>query len=178
VTQCRPIGIDERGHLDGSEQQPMIRTPFKIMAWIIAGLAVFAIIGTLTREPPAPKPASRSSLESSMDQAALRRQQAIAEHQAFVDALRVTNVRWRLDGFGTVLVASFTVRNEGKRNMKDLQVACDIYSNSGTRIGSATATIYEWLDAGKTRTFKEMNLGFVHVQSAKMGCQVIEAAEL
>jgi hypothetical protein len=121
---------------------------------------------------------SASTIRTAFDQAEERRRNAIAEHQAVVESLRLVKVGWHLDGFGNVLMASFTVRNEGKRNMKDLQIACDMYSNSGTRIGGATATIYEWLNAGKTRTFPAMNLGFVNSQSAKMGCRIVEAAEL
>jgi hypothetical protein len=85
----------------------------------------------------------------------------------------ISDLKWGKSGFGSVGLGYFTVRNENSFAVKDIAIQCDFYANSGTHLTSANATIYEAIGAKKSRTFNEVNLGFIHSQSNRIGCQII-----
>lgn len=73
--------------------------------------------------------------------------------------VNLTNFDWRKGGFGTVMIATFTISNENDFAIKDLYVACELTAPSGTKIGYAAATLYERVPAHGRKTVREVNMG-------------------
>ncbi|MDQ3816511.1 MAG: zinc ribbon domain-containing protein, partial [Acidobacteriota bacterium] len=60
-------------------------------------------------------------------------------------ALRQVKIgfKWSKGGFGSVMIADFVIENSSNYIIKDLEVTCTHFANSGTQIDSNTRTIYE-----------------------------------
>jgi len=81
-------------------------------------------------------------------------------------------VTWRTGGFGSVMLADVTVRNDSDYDVKDPRIACQIYADSGTRLGRTRQTIYQVVPARAAMAFPNLNLGLIHSQSAKASCSI------
>lgn len=79
---------------------------------------------------------------------------------------------WRADGFGSIMMASFTIKNDSSKDIKDIEIRCEHTAKSGTRIDSNVETIYDVVKAGTKRTFKEVNMGFIHSQVDSSSCNI------
>jgi hypothetical protein len=88
----------------------------------------------------------------------------------------ISDFNWAKGGFGNVGLGTFTIKNDNTFQVKDVAIRCDFYANSGTSLSRADATIYEVVAAKKSRTFREVNLGFIHSQSSKASCRVISVS--
>ncbi|WP_341743274.1 hypothetical protein [Azonexus hydrophilus] len=86
--------------------------------------------------------------------------------------IELKNLRWSKEGFGNVMQLSVTLINKGQRDVKDIELKCEHFSNSGTRIDSNKRIIYEIIPAGKSKTIKEFGMGFIHNQATKTGCHI------
>lgn len=101
-----------------------------------------------------------------------------AARRAPEDFVSIKNVAWRKGGFGSVMLATFTIRNEAPIDIKDIEIYCSHFAASGTRIDSNDRTIYEIVKANSTRTFRQINMGFIHSQAASTSCSVRSARAL
>lgn len=79
---------------------------------------------------------------------------------------------WRKGGFDSVMKADFTVTNNSQYNVKDLEVTCNHYAKSGTKIDSNTRTIYDIVNAHSTKKFPDFNMGFIHSQASSSACTI------
>lgn len=83
---------------------------------------------------------------------------------------------WGKEGFGDIMIANFVVKNDSNYNIKDLEITCNHFAKSGTRIDSNTRTIYDIVKAHSTRRFTKFNMGFIHTQAAKSECSITDLA--
>lgn len=79
--------------------------------------------------------------------------------------LELIGFQWEKDGFGSVMTASFQIRNNGPKALKDIEIQAIHYAPSGTRIDSNSRTIYEVIQPGETKAFEKFNMGFIHSQA-------------
>jgi hypothetical protein len=86
----------------------------------------------------------------------------------------VRNVRWRRDGFDVTMTASFTIQNTNTFPIKDVEVTCRHFANSGTQIDSNTRTVYERVSAGGSFSVRNFNMGFIHSQVKRTECSVTD----
>jgi hypothetical protein len=84
----------------------------------------------------------------------------------------ITKSAWEKSGFGSVAIATFTIRNENTFAVRDIEVACEFLGKSGSRINRRTITLYEWIDASKSKTIPKINMGFVDQQATSASCSV------
>lgn len=70
--------------------------------------------------------------------------------------------------------ADFTVKNDGDKDIKDLEIKCRHYAKSGTEIDSNTRTIYDVVKAHSVKKFKKVNMGFIHSQAAQSSCGITD----
>jgi hypothetical protein len=70
------------------------------------------------------------------------------------------------------MIADIIIENKSTYDVKDLTILCVHRSKSGTEIDATKVTIYDIVKHGKTKSFKKVNLGFVHSQSAECNCKV------
>ncbi len=90
-------------------------------------------------------------------------------------ALKIRKWSWSKDGFSNIMIATFTIKNNANFDIKDVEITCVHSSPSGTVIDRNTRTIYEIFQAGKTRTIREFNMGFIHSQAQRSGCTIMSA---
>lgn len=79
---------------------------------------------------------------------------------------------WRKEGFGSVMEADFKIINKSEEDIKDIQIQCDHYAKSGTKIDSNSRTIYDVIKANSKRSFKNFNMGFIHDQASTSSCYI------
>jgi hypothetical protein len=109
---------------------------------------------------------------------------SIASQNAKVDAfiaranqlqnVEIVDWRWSKQGFGNVMIATFTFRNKNDFAVKDVEVTCRHYANSGTLIDRNVRTIFEVVTAKKSKTVRDFNMGFIHNQANKSSCEVTD----
>ncbi len=89
-----------------------------------------------------------------------------------LEAVQIKSFQWRLDGFGTVMVADFHVVNNGKWPIRDFEVTCEAYAKSETRVDRLKRVIYDTIQPSKSRHIRDFNMGFVHGQVARASCYI------
>jgi hypothetical protein len=82
--------------------------------------------------------------------------------------------KWRMTGFGNVMEADFTVKNDSSLNLKDFEITCNHFAKSGTQIDSNKRTIFDVVGAHSTKKFPNFNMGFIHAQAASSSRQITD----
>jgi len=90
-------------------------------------------------------------------------------------ATEVVKVVGRKAAFGSVLIIDITLHNRALSNLKDFDIECELTGNSGTVIGTARKTLYEMVEARKTRTFRDVKMGFINPQAVHANCLAANA---
>lgn len=93
------------------------------------------------------------------------------------DEVLLLNWRPKRDGFGSVLVASFDLKSYADRDVKDIELACRFFAESGTEIGNKKVTVYRRIKPRQTIKVKDFNAGFMPPQSREVGCNVAKYAQ-
>lgn len=101
----------------------------------------------------------------------------LRNHKLDLDKLQISKENWTTGGFGTVMMYDFSVTNNADAPMKDLQLECTTYGASGTKLNTLEYTLYEKIPEGKTRTFRDLNIGFIDGQSARAHCVITGAVK-
>ena len=81
---------------------------------------------------------------------------------------------WSKGAFGNVMEANFTITNNSKYQIKDIEITCSHYAKSGTRIDSNERTIYDVVPEKGKKTFEKFNMGFIHSQAEKTDCTITD----
>lgn len=89
-----------------------------------------------------------------------------------IQNIKITKWSWKKGGFDSVMLATFTIQNTNAFSVKDIRIHCEHSAPSGTLIDSSSQTIYEAIKVGASRTFKEVNMGFVHSQAKSSSCSI------
>jgi hypothetical protein len=82
--------------------------------------------------------------------------------------------KWKTGGFGTVMLADFTIQNPTAYSFKDFQIKCIHYGASGTEIDSNSQRIYEVVGAKSSKKLKGVNMGFIHSQAKTSACELTD----
>ena len=91
-----------------------------------------------------------------------------------LNAIKLDKWDWHKGGFDSIMMLNAKIKNEGKRDVKDIEIECTHSSNSGTRIDSNKKIVYELIKAGKSVSIKEFNMGFVHSQATSTSCRITD----
>jgi len=86
--------------------------------------------------------------------------------------VKLVDFSWSTGGFNSVMLATFVIKNDNDFPVKDITITCTHFAQSGTEIDSNTHTIYDVVKAKKKRTFREVNMGFIHSQAASSRCGI------
>jgi len=81
-------------------------------------------------------------------------------------------------GFDTVLLVSGAIKNFSHFDVKDPVIRCDVFGHSGTRVGTTRRKFYEALKPDQVKEFRELNMGFVESQWARVRCEVANVTVL
>jgi hypothetical protein len=92
------------------------------------------------------------------------------------EALRDTRLtyNWSKEGFGSIMMADFTLNNPTKYRFKDFEITCTHFAPSGTQIDSNTRTIYQFVEPHSTKVFYKTDMGFIHSQVATSSCRLTD----
>jgi len=93
-----------------------------------------------------------------------------------VAALQMTEIDWHKGGLNNIMMLNATVQNNGKRDVKDIQVVCDHAASGGTKVDSNSATIYGPFPAGKSKSIHEFDMGVFHDQAKGTNCSIVHAS--
>ena len=75
-------------------------------------------------------------------------------------------------GFDTVMVGSFTIKNDNTYFVKDFEVVCQHFAPSGTQLAESRKVIYDSVGPGQSRTFSNINVGFIPDQAKTFKCEL------
>jgi hypothetical protein len=89
--------------------------------------------------------------------------------------LEISKFSWSKEGFGSVMVAEFSIKNTSDYDLKDISIKCRHSGPSGTVIDSNERTIYEIVKAKTSKPIRHFSMGFIHSQAARSGCEVVGA---
>jgi hypothetical protein len=81
---------------------------------------------------------------------------------------------WEKTGFDNVMEANFTIANQSKYDIKDIEIKCTHFAKSGTVIDSNSRTIYDIVQARSEKTFDKFNMGFIHSQANSSACEITD----
>lgn len=93
-----------------------------------------------------------------------------------VEGLTIASWKWSIAGFGNVALATFTLKNAGRSAVKDVTINCSFYGPSGSIASTASVRVLVTIPAGKSKTSKELNLGFIDQQSVRANCRIVDAS--
>ncbi len=83
------------------------------------------------------------------------------------EALKITDFNWSKGGFGSIMIIDrLVVQNDASFPIKDFVIKCTHQAHSGTVMDFNSRLVYEIVPAGKTKLFREINMGFIHSQVA------------
>ena len=84
------------------------------------------------------------------------------------NSLEILNYEWKYGGTGTeAVLKSITIHNRGKRDYRNISIEVDLYSYSDVPHGSIEAIIKDSIAAGTTKTFENVNFGFMNTELEK-----------
>lgn len=124
------------------------------MIWAVLGLFVFIMIGAINNNV----------------NTTTQTQNTLTPKEEALSKLTIEDFDADKGGFGNVLIANFKIKNASKYTVKDIEVVCDSYANSGTKIDTNKRTIYEAIKPNETKKIKHFNMGFLHNQATETGC--------
>ena len=136
-----------------------------LFTWIVTGLVVLWFIGYIAGEPTGSSSSAPSANRTSPAP-------SVSPLQAAMAATELREYSWSKTAGGSLMKADFTIRNNGATDIKDIEIICEHQGPSGTKIDSNTRTIFEIVPAGKTRTFKSFDMGFIHSQAVSTSCRI------
>ena len=70
------------------------------------------------------------------------------------------------------MMIDLTLENTNSFPIKDVEVTCQDYGNSGTLIDRNVRTVYEVVKAKSSKAISNFNMGFIHSQATKSSCSV------
>jgi len=89
------------------------------------------------------------------------------------ESLSIVDWSWRAGGYGVIMLADFTIRNDGGESASDIQIKCTMVAPSGTELGAVAVTVYETVRSRQKRTFRGVNMGFISHQAKSARCDIV-----
>jgi hypothetical protein len=132
------------------------------------------ILDEVTRQYPADKSAPQLSQASqtTAEQLAIR-----FPHEFAAAETKLVDFSWQKGGFGTVMIANFTVRNDSPVDVGDLKIKCENYAASGVLLDQNDGTAFAIVKAHATTRIPNVNMGFLNSESGtprttKTDCEI------
>jgi len=129
-------------------------------------LVVLAIVAAIVGGNSGRTPGSSPTSSAAPAPPPLSRKEEALRH------VEITKWSWKKGGFDSVMLATFTFKNNNTFAVKDITVRCTHSAESGTVIDNNTRTIYERIDAGKKHTVHDFSMGFIHTQASSSNCAI------
>ncbi len=130
----------------------------------VAAISVVARMAGIKSKPAKVMAPAKYDLHSDPEYIEMTRRQSVD----------IDDMKWHLGGFDTVMIASFTIKNERAVHIKDVIVRCDVTAPSGAKLGSPVKTVFQSIGPGKSVKIRDLSMGFVRdaAQAASAVCYV------
>jgi hypothetical protein len=92
---------------------------------------------------------------------------------------KLVEFSWQKGGFGTVMMANFTIRNDSPVDVADFKIRCDHYSADGVVLDQNAGTAFGIVRAHATARIPDINMGFLNSQpgtssrTTKTECEIL-----
>jgi PAS domain S-box-containing protein len=133
------------------------------------------ILAAVIRQYPNDKDAPQLSraAQSAAEQLAMRFPQQFASAETKLIAFT-----WEKGGFGTVMMANFTIRNDSPVDVADFKIRCDHYGADGVVLDQNSGTAFGIVKAHATTRIPNVNMGLLNPSSGtsrttKTECEVL-----
>jgi len=133
------------------------------------------ILDSLARQYPNDPGATQISraAQSAAEQLAVRFPQEFAAIET-----KLVDFTWEKGGFGTVMMANFTIRNDSPVDVADFKIRCQHYDPNGVVLDQNAGTAFGFAKAHSTTRIANINMGFLNPQSGisrttKTGCEIL-----
>jgi hypothetical protein len=105
--------------------------------------------------------------------------QSVADiRQQIIDQVKIKELNWYKSGVENIMMVNVTFENAGASDVEDIELTCDDYSNSGTKIHNNSRIIYEVVKAGKSKHILNVDMGFIDSQAVSASCRITNLAVL
>ncbi len=113
------------------------------------------------------------AVQTAAEQLALRFPQEFASAET-----KLVDFTWEKGGFGTVMIANFTIRNDSPIDVGDLKIRCDHYAAGGVVVDQNAGTAFAIVKAHSTTRIPNVNMGFLSSQAgnshaSKTDCEIL-----
>lgn len=115
----------------------------------------------------------QESEKSYADARAVAAKAAAEDIAARLASVKLVDFSWSKSGFGRVALVDFTLKNSSAQTVKDIVISCQHIGKSGTVVGTNIKTIFDRLDANRSKTFHDVNVGILPDQTDKTSCSVV-----
>jgi hypothetical protein len=140
---------------------------------VITIVLVMRFIGNLMRDPKQ----SREGADSRQDDYSGVQQRQHADFSKLALAqTTITKFSWHNGGFDSVMLATFSIKNDSDYDVKDLELKCIHSAPSGTVIDQNEQTVYQIVKAHSTRILRDVNMGFIASQVSSSSCEIVNLA--
>jgi len=172
VEPARPQPPQESENPPATEDAPRQRLAPRIVARTLAGLMALTIcfIGSIVVFE-----AIRFEQAKKLEQARrLEREQAKKPEEpskqadnaiSTIDPLQsvtLSDWNWRAEGYVAIMFASFAVQNNNAFDIKDVEISCKLFDNTGTVVDRNVRMIDDVIKAKSSRAFENFDMGFLH----------------
>lgn len=157
MVKCKACGVDISKNAKVCPQcgEPAPKKT-SLAAWLFLGIIVLMGIGMTNNPDSGSSTAPLTPKEEARSQ------------------VKLENFEWTTGGFGSVMEADFKIKNDSKYLVKDIEITCTHSAKSGTVIDSNKRVIYDSVEAGKTKTIKKFNMGFINSQANQSSCEITD----
>jgi len=112
-------------------------------------------------------------LRSTAEQFAIRSPEGFASAET-----KLVEFTWERGGFGTVMIANFTIRNESPIDIANPKLQCDRATEDGVVLDQNDGTAYGIIRAHSTARIANVNMGFLSAETGsakhtKTNCEIV-----
>lgn len=147
--------------------EPFKKNNFSWKHWMLGFLLLLLIIGFLTDDNNQNK---NNSQITSNEVSPI--QKTISPKDEVIKNTIIEEFNGYKDGFGNILMADFKIKNISKYTIKDIEITCDSFANSGTHIDSNSRIIYEAINPNNILNINKFNMGFISSQVVNSTCYI------
>jgi hypothetical protein len=79
-----------------------------------------------------------------------------------LQGVTLSDWNWRAEGYVPIMFASFAVQNNNAFDIKDVEISCKLFDNTGTVVDRNVRMIDDVIKAKSSRAFENFDMGFVH----------------
>jgi hypothetical protein len=134
-----------------------------------------AIVQTLKQQNPADSDATKltRSAAAAAEQLAIR-----APEEFAASKIKLADFSWEKGGFGTVMMANFTFRNDSPTDVGDLKIHCEHHDANGVLLDENEGTAFGIVKAHSSSRMTNVNMGFLSAQTSrspntKTNCEIV-----